>query len=131
MRIKAIPANASKIPIQSKIPKGRLERIENIPFIKTMYAKYIAKFPIKGVFGPKRSNRATQASTKPSKKSKILIFYFFKIKNMRLRKCGKCGNYTFKEICSKCGNETISPHPPRFSPLDKYGEYRRALKLKK
>jgi rRNA maturation protein Nop10 len=32
-----------------------------------------------------------------------------------------------KDICS-CGIETIVPIPPRFSPQDRFGEYRRKLK---
>jgi H/ACA ribonucleoprotein complex subunit 3 len=44
-----------------------------------------------------------------------------------LRKCKVCGKYTIKDICS-CGNETIVPIPPRFSPQDRFGEYRRRLK---
>ncbi|MEL9940073.1 MAG: RNA-protein complex protein Nop10 [Ignisphaera sp.] len=42
----------------------------------------------------------------------------------RIRKCPNCKTYTLKEICPKCGNKTIVPHPPRFSPEDKYVEYR-------
>ncbi len=44
-----------------------------------------------------------------------------------LRKCKICDKYTLKEVCS-CGNETNVPIPPRFSPQDRYGEYRRKLK---
>ncbi|MEE9151646.1 MAG: RNA-protein complex protein Nop10 [Thermoplasmata archaeon] len=44
-----------------------------------------------------------------------------------MRKCEGCGRYSMKDICS-CGNETIVPIPPRFSPHDRYGEYRRRLK---
>jgi len=44
-----------------------------------------------------------------------------------LRKCKRCGIYTMKDICS-CGNETIVPVPPRFSPQDRFGKYRRKLK---
>jgi len=47
---------------------------------------------------------------------------------MRMRKCLSCKEYTFKEICPKCNKETVSPYPPKFSPLDKYGKYRRMLK---
>jgi len=47
---------------------------------------------------------------------------------MKLRKCVTCKSYTLKEICPKCGKKTITPHPPRFSPEDKYGKYRRAAK---
>lgn len=44
-----------------------------------------------------------------------------------LRKCKVCDKYTIKDICS-CGNKTIVPIPPRFSPQDRFGEYRRRLK---
>ena len=42
----------------------------------------------------------------------------------RIRKCPNCGRYTLKEKCPVCSVETISPHPARFSPDDKYVEYR-------
>lgn len=45
----------------------------------------------------------------------------------KLRICGKCGNYTMKNACPKCGSETSSAHPPQFSPVDKYGYWRRKL----
>lgn len=45
-----------------------------------------------------------------------------------IQKCLKCDNYTLKEICPKCQTKTISPKPPKFSPEDKYGEYRRKEK---
>jgi H/ACA ribonucleoprotein complex subunit 3 len=48
---------------------------------------------------------------------------------LRLRKCPKCGRYTLKEICPVCGTPTKSAHPPRFSPVDRWGEYRRKAKL--
>ncbi len=41
-----------------------------------------------------------------------------------MRRCPNCGRYTFKEVCPVCGNETVVPHPPRFSPEDKYVKYR-------
>ena len=47
----------------------------------------------------------------------------------KIRKCINCGAYTLQEICPYCGNKTKIPHPPRFSPVDKYGKYRRLLKL--
>ena len=49
-------------------------------------------------------------------------------KAVRLRRCRSCGIYTLRERCPSCGGETSSPHPPRFSPLDPYGKYRRMLK---
>jgi H/ACA ribonucleoprotein complex subunit 3 len=41
-----------------------------------------------------------------------------------MRKCTKCGSYGLSEKCVKCGGETIMPHPPKFSPDDKYLELR-------
>ncbi|MEM0023244.1 MAG: RNA-protein complex protein Nop10 [Thermofilaceae archaeon] len=46
-----------------------------------------------------------------------------------LRKCARCGTYTLnRESCPKCGSPVRIPHPPRFSPEDKYSKYRRMLK---
>ncbi|MEM3444732.1 MAG: RNA-protein complex protein Nop10 [Thermoplasmata archaeon] len=45
-----------------------------------------------------------------------------------IRKCRACGEYTLKENCPICRAPTVSPHPFRFSPEDRYGKYRRALK---
>jgi len=42
--------------------------------------------------------------------------------------CKKCMVYTMDEICPKCGEKTVSKNPPRFSPQDNYGVYRRRLK---
>ncbi len=48
---------------------------------------------------------------------------------MRFKKCTSCKKYTLKEICPYCGQRTISPYPPRYSPQDKFGKFRReALK---
>jgi H/ACA ribonucleoprotein complex subunit 3 len=44
----------------------------------------------------------------------------------QLRKCVKCYHYTLKEKCSKCNEKTISAHPAKFSPDDKYMRYRLA-----
>ncbi len=43
-----------------------------------------------------------------------------------LRKCVKCNQYTLKEKCPRCNEETISAHPAKFSPDDKYMRYRLA-----
>jgi len=46
-----------------------------------------------------------------------------------LRKCEKCGSYTLKiDTCPICGGQVRIPHPPKFSPDDKYLKYRMALK---
>jgi H/ACA ribonucleoprotein complex subunit 3 len=49
-----------------------------------------------------------------------------------LRKCASCGRYTLKkDICPYCKGRLVMPYPPRFSPADKYGEYRRRYKMEK
>ncbi|HSV42866.1 MAG TPA: RNA-protein complex protein Nop10 [Methanomassiliicoccales archaeon] len=45
-----------------------------------------------------------------------------------LRKCGACKEYTLQETCPRCGARTDVPIPPRFSPDDRYGKYRRMLR---
>jgi len=45
----------------------------------------------------------------------------------RMRRCGRDGTYTLAERCPVCGNLTASAHPPRFSPEDRYGRYRRMV----
>jgi len=45
-----------------------------------------------------------------------------------LKKCPRCKIYTLEEYCPKCGSKTRVPHPPKFSPEDKYGKYRRLMK---
>jgi len=49
---------------------------------------------------------------------------------MKMRKCPNCSRYTFSEVCPVCGTATVNPEPPRYSPEDKYGKYRRQLKAK-
>ena len=47
-----------------------------------------------------------------------------------LRRCKRCGRYTLrKDKCPVCGGEVENPHPPKFSPEDKYGLYRLAMKI--
>ncbi len=48
-----------------------------------------------------------------------------------IRKCKSCDIYTLKEECSACGQPTVMAIPPRYSPEDKYGDYRRKLKKMK
>ena len=46
-----------------------------------------------------------------------------------LRKCERCGKYTLKQdACPYCSGKVRVPHPPKFSPDDKYLRYRMALK---
>ena len=46
--------------------------------------------------------------------------------NMRfqMRKCTDCKKYTLKDDCPKCGNKTVTVHPGKYSPDDKYARYR-------
>jgi H/ACA ribonucleoprotein complex subunit 3 len=47
-----------------------------------------------------------------------------------LRKCLECERYTLKkDLCPYCGGKLSIPYPPKFSPEDKYGEYRRKYKM--
>ncbi|MGD0176219.1 MAG: RNA-protein complex protein Nop10 [Candidatus Bathyarchaeia archaeon] len=41
-----------------------------------------------------------------------------------LRKCPDCKTYTLKQTCPKCGTSTVTPHPSKFSPHDKYARLR-------
>ena len=47
-----------------------------------------------------------------------------------IRKCPRCSIYTFKEICPRCNNKTNRVIPPKFSPEDPWGDYRRKMKRK-
>ncbi len=44
--------------------------------------------------------------------------------------CKECNKYTMSKFCASCSIETSNPLPPRFSPQDKYGKYRRMLRGK-
>ncbi len=49
----------------------------------------------------------------------------------RMYKCVHCNNYTLDDArCPKCGEAVKDPKPPKYSPADKYGEYRRRAKRK-
>jgi len=43
-------------------------------------------------------------------------------------KCEKCKVYTMASTCNNCSQKTILPRPPKYSPEDKYSEYRRKIK---
>lgn len=43
----------------------------------------------------------------------------------RIRRCGGCGRYTLDETCPGCGARTSCPVPPKYSPEDRMGVYRR------
>lgn len=45
-----------------------------------------------------------------------------------LHYCKNCKKYTLEQSCSICKRETTLPRPPKYSPEDKYGEYRRQIK---
>ncbi|MBW2987910.1 RNA-protein complex protein Nop10 [Candidatus Woesearchaeota archaeon] len=42
-------------------------------------------------------------------------------------KCQECGAYTLTEQC-KCGGVAVPAKPPKYSPEDPYGDYRRRAK---
>ena len=46
----------------------------------------------------------------------------------RIRRCRYDRTYTLSLSCPVCGAPTITAHPARFSPEDKYGKYRRGGK---
>ena len=41
-----------------------------------------------------------------------------------LRRCPSCGRYTLRGVCPSCGAPTRNPHPPKYSPEDRYQFYR-------
>ncbi len=43
----------------------------------------------------------------------------------KIRKCPSCGRYTLLLQCKRCDKSTVCPVPPRYSPEDRMGEYRR------
>src|SRR3989442_14176384 len=45
-----------------------------------------------------------------------------------MKKCGACGRYPLNDVCPACGHAAGNPMPPRYSPEDRYGAYRRKLK---
>ncbi|MDO8842022.1 MAG: RNA-protein complex protein Nop10 [Methanocalculus sp.] len=47
----------------------------------------------------------------------------------RMRRCPQDGNYTLSFRCKVCQSPTVPVHPPRFSPQDRYGRYRRQMRL--
>ena len=42
--------------------------------------------------------------------------------------CENCNEYTLQEKCPVCGSRTVQRKPPKYSPEDKYGSYRRQAK---
>lgn len=45
-----------------------------------------------------------------------------------MKKCLSCGTYSLKDTCPSCGGPAGNPMPPRYSPEDRYGAYRRKLR---
>ena len=41
----------------------------------------------------------------------------------RVKKCVTCGEYTL--LAEHCEGKTVSVHPPRYNPNDRYAKYRR------
>ena len=47
-----------------------------------------------------------------------------------LRRCEDCGKYTLNTVlCPTCGGKVRIPHPAKFSPDDKYIQYRTLKKI--
>ena len=44
-----------------------------------------------------------------------------------LLKCAECGRYTLSDKCPSCGGATVTVHPARYSPDDRYARYRSQL----
>ncbi len=44
-----------------------------------------------------------------------------------IHRCPEDGTYTLKGLCPRCGTPTHMAIPPRYSPEDRYGVYRRRL----
>jgi H/ACA ribonucleoprotein complex subunit 3 len=42
--------------------------------------------------------------------------------------CENCKEYTLKQVCPRCGSRTVQRKPPKYSPEDKYADYRRQAK---
>jgi H/ACA ribonucleoprotein complex subunit 3 len=47
---------------------------------------------------------------------------------MKMKKCRSCDEYTIQAECPYCGGDVREIFPPKYSPEDKYGKYRRLLK---
>ena len=42
----------------------------------------------------------------------------------QIRKCNECDEYSLKNYCKICNKQTVSVHPAKYSPDDKYLKYR-------
>ena len=47
---------------------------------------------------------------------------------VEILQCVKCKEYSLKKTCQKCGGSCLSNKPAKYSPLDKWGKYRRMAK---
>jgi len=45
-----------------------------------------------------------------------------------LLKCNKCGRYTMAVLCT-CGGKAATVRPPKYSPDDRFSNYRRKAKF--
>ena len=48
---------------------------------------------------------------------------------MEILRCTSCSQYTLRPHCPRCSQSAITPKPAKYSPEDKYGEWRRKAKL--
>ncbi|MDD1675878.1 MAG: RNA-protein complex protein Nop10 [Methanomicrobiales archaeon] len=48
-----------------------------------------------------------------------------------IRRCPRDGTYTLRMKCPLCASETVSAHPPRFSPQDRFWKYRQQVRASK
>ncbi|MDD3977116.1 RNA-protein complex protein Nop10 [Methanomicrobium antiquum] len=46
----------------------------------------------------------------------------------KIKSCPKDGTYTLSSECPVCGGKTGVAHPPRYSPQDRFGKFRRVTK---
>lgn len=46
----------------------------------------------------------------------------------KIKRCRTCDLYTLKENCPICGAPAGQTKPARFSPEDRYGRFRRAMR---
>ncbi|MEN6329850.1 MAG: RNA-protein complex protein Nop10 [Methanobacteriaceae archaeon] len=47
---------------------------------------------------------------------------------LKMKRCVSCSEYTIQDHCPHCGGDVRVIYPPKYSPEDKYGKYRRMLK---
>ena len=44
----------------------------------------------------------------------------------KIMRCASCGEFTL--LPEHCGTKTVSAHPPKYNPNDRYAKYRRKEK---